>query len=208
MVRGVWVAVAGHPLTQLIVVVIAGMAVSAVFGLFRALRGPVGVLAYAGLIATLYAYWRMGDRYFSQGVWEISIACLVVMWIALYHVPWLRIVLALAVVEFGSRINKTSYPQETLVGLGLAAAMFLVATFWAPKEPKAPDAPRDRAVPRLSSRPRSRASRGPRRQGAAPRMFDPYGRSRPQAPARPQRNGWVTISALVDRARGRSRSRR
>jgi hypothetical protein len=160
-------------------------------------------LAYAGLIATLYAYWRMGDRYFSQGVWEISVACLVVMWIALYHVPWLRIVLAVAVVEFGSRIDKTSYPRQTLVGLGLAAAMFLVATFWAPKEPQAPDAPRDRA-PRLPSRQRSRASR----RGSAPRVFDPYGRSRPQAQARPQRGGWVTISALVDRARGRSRPRR
>ena len=36
----------GHPLTLLIVVVIGCAAASALFGLLKALRGPVGMLAY------------------------------------------------------------------------------------------------------------------------------------------------------------------
>lgn len=209
----------GHALTQLIVVIVAGMAVGAVFGLLKALRGPVGLLAYGGLIATLYAYWRMDDRYFSEGVWEITVACLAVMWLTLWRVPLLRIVLAVAVVEFGSRINRTNYPQQTLLGLGVAAAMILVATFWSPKEPKAPDVPRapvwpgerssrSRRTPRTPPTSRTpRASRTSRTSRRGPGVFGPYAGQRPQPPV-PQRDGWSTISALVDRARGRSRTRR
>lgn len=131
----------GHPLTQLIVVVAAGAAVSAVFGLLKALRGPVGLLAYAGLISTLYAYYRMDDRYFSQGIWQISVACLVVMGFTIKRVPFFRITLVVAFFEFASRINKTAYPHQTVLALGVIAAMLAIATFWTPRTPAAPTAP-------------------------------------------------------------------
>ncbi|HEU5355420.1 MAG TPA: hypothetical protein VFU65_13205 [Actinocrinis sp.] len=159
----------GHPLTLFIVVVIGCAAASALFGLLKALRGPVGMLAYGGLILSLYAYYRIGDRYFSQAIWQISVACLVVMWITLRNVPFLRVVLAVALVEFGSRINRTAYPHQTVLALGIAAAMIAVATFWSGPTP----APAQAAAPR----PRVPAIyRRPQRQVRARRVWR---RSRP-----------------------------
>ena len=153
----------GHPLTQLIVVIIGCAAVSAVFGLLKALRGPVGMLAYGALMVTFYAYYRMGDQYFSQGIWQISVACLLVMAFTLRHVPFLRTVLAVALVEFGSRINKTAYPHETAYALGIIGAMIAVATFWSGKSPTvAPPPPPERVTAAYR---RGKAGIRPRRGG-------------------------------------------
>jgi hypothetical protein len=180
---------AGHPLTQLVVVVIACAAASAVFGLLKALRGPVGMLAYGGLILTLYAYYRMDDRYFSDGIWQISAACLIVMALTLRHVPFLRTVLAVGVVEFGSRINKTAYPHQTVLALGLAGAMILVATFW---KGDVPDAPRAPAAPRPPRQAAAAYRRGP--------QFDPYTGRRLAV----KRTAWGTLTEFWRRGRGRS----
>lgn len=176
---------AGHPLTQLIVVVIVCAAASALFGLVKALRGPVGMLAYGGVILSLYAYYRIGDRYFSESIWQITVACLVVMWITLRRVPFLRVMLAIAMVEFGSRINKTAYPHETVFALGIAGAMIAVATFWSgPDTPTHPEPDRVAAAYRR-----------------APQLFDPYtGRRLPQK----KRGAWAPISGLWGWARGRT----
>ena len=176
----------GHPLTQLVVVVAGCAAVSALFGLLKALRGPVGMLAYGGLMLTLYAYYRMGDRYFSQAVWQITVACLVVMWITLRRVPFLRVVLVVALVEFGSRINKTAYPHQTVLALGITAAMIAVATFWS--GPAAPPPPK--AAPAY-------------RRG--PELFDPYTGRRLQ---HRQRGTWSRFTTLWGWARGRAGSGR
>ena len=178
----------GHPLTQLIVVVVACAAVSALFGLLKALRGPVGMLAYAGLMLTLYAYYRMGDRYFSQSIWQITLGCLVVMAFTLKRVPYLRVVLAIAVVEFGSRINRTAYPKQTVLALGIAGAMIAIATFWTPRSAGVAARP-ERAAPVY-------------RRG--PEVFDPYTGRR----LRQQRSAWPAPSALWRWARGRSRQSR
>ncbi len=175
----------GHPLTQLVVVVAGCAAASALFGLLKWLRGPVGMLAYGGLILTLYAYYRMGDRYFAESIWQISLACLVVMWITLRRVPFLRVVLAVAVVEFGSRINRTGYPHQTVLALGLAGAMIAVATFWSGPAPAAPTPPK--------------AATAAYRRG--PELFDPYtGRRLPQR----KRGARAPLSALWGWARGRT----
>ena len=173
---------AGHPLTQLVVVIIGCAAVSAVFGLLKALRGPVGMLAYVGLMVTFYAYYRMGDRYFSQGIWQISLACLLVMAFTLKRIPFLRTVLAVGLVEFGSRITKTAYPHETVLALGLIGAMIAVATFWSGKSP-AP-APRPGRVAPVYRR--------------GPELFDPYTGQR----LRKQRSARLTPSAIWRWARG------
>lgn len=197
----------GHPLTQLIVVVIAGAAVSALFGLLKALRRPVGLLAYGSLVVTLYAYYRLGDKYFSQGVWMISVACLVVMWLTLDHVPLLRTVLTAAIVEFGARINKTAYPRQVLLALGIAGAMIVIQTFWVGKTPQTrPTAPPPGIAPGF--RRGSRAPRAPR----LPEMFDPF----TGAPLRPQtrtstrtrRSVWPSLSSMWRRARGTTRTGR
>ncbi len=177
----------GHPLTQLIVVIVGCTAISAVFGLLKALRGPVGMLAYAGVMLTLYAYYRIGDKYFTQGVWELTVACLIVMRFTLARVPLLRTVLAVALVEFGSRITKTAYPHQTLLALGIAAAMIAVATFWSGKSPAAP------AIP---------PARAPYRRG--PELFDPFTGQR----LRQQRNSWLTRAVQRTRARRRPRQTR
>lgn len=172
----------GHPLTQLVVVVAVCAAASALFGLLKALRGPVGMLAYGGLILTLYAYYRIGDRYFSQAVWQITVACLVVMWVTLRRVPFLRVVLIAALIEFGSRINRTAYPHQTVLALGITGAMIAVATFWTgPAAPAPPEPPA--AVYR----------RGPE-------TFGPYAGGR-----RPQRRGGArsALSTFWGWARGR-----
>lgn len=176
----------GHPLTQLVVVIIGCAAVSAVFGLLKALRGPVGMLAYGALMVTFYAYYRMGDRYFSQGIWQISVACLVVMAFTLRHVPFLRTVLAVGLVEFGSRITKTAYPHQTVLALGIIAAMIAVATFWSGKSPAvvAPPPPPQRFAP--AYRP-------------GPELFDPFtGKRLPK-----QRSARLSPSALWRWTRGR-----
>jgi hypothetical protein len=181
----------GHPLTQLIVVVIAGAAVSALFGLLRALRRPVGYLAYGSLVVTLYAYWRIGDKYFSQGIWEISVACLAVMAFTLKQVPLLRTVLAIAIVEFGSRINETAYPRQALVALGIAGAMILIATFWGDDAPVTRTAPRPRTAPKPRSAPKYRPG---------PQVFDPF-TGKPPRTQRTRRSAWPAIAAMWDRAR-------
>jgi hypothetical protein len=173
----------GHPLTQLVVVVAAGAAVSAVFGLLKALRGPVGMLAYGGLLLTLYAYYRIGDKYFSQSIWQITVACLVVMWITLRRVPYLRVVLAVALVEFGSRINRTAYPHDTVLALGITGAMIAVATFWSGPAPAAAPPPQ---APTYRRR---------------PELFDPYTGQRLQ---RKTRSTWAPLSTLWGWARGRT----
>lgn len=193
------IGLGGHPLTQLVVVVIAGAAVSALFGLLKALRRPVGYLAYGSLVVTLYAYWRVGDKYFSQGIWEISVACLVVMAFTLKHVPLLRTVLAVAIVEFGSRINKTAYPREALVALGIAGAMILIGTFWGDDSPVAPTTP----VPRPRIAPRSRTAPKYR----PPQVFDPF-TGRPLQTPQARRGARPTLSAIWQRARGTTRSGR
>ena len=174
----------GHPLTQLIVVIIGSAAVSAVFGLLKALRGPVGMLAYGVLMVTFYTYYRMGDRYFSQGIWQISVACLLVMAFTLRHVPFLRTVLAVALVEFGSRINRTAYPHQTVLALGIIGAMIAVATFWSGKSPTVAPPPPERVTAAY-------------RRG--PEVFDPYTGQR----LRKQRSARLTPSALWRWARGR-----
>ncbi len=174
----------GHPVTQLVVVVAGCAAASALFGFLKALRGPVGMLAYGGLILTLYAYYRIGDKYFSQAIWQISVACLIVMWITLRRVPFLRVTLVAALVEFGSRINRTAYPHQTVLALGIIGAMSAVATFW-----QGPDAP------------------APKATGAAyrrgPELFDPYTGRRVQ---QKRRSTWSPLSALWGWARGRTGS--
>ncbi len=189
----------GHPLTQLVVVVIAGAAVSAVFGLLKALRRPVGYLAYGSLVVTLYAYWRVGDKYFSQGIWEISVACLVVMAFTLKHVPLLRTVLAIAIVEFGSRLNRTAYPREALVALGIAGAMILIGTFWGDDSPEAPATPLPR--PRIAPRSRGAARSRTAPKYRPPQVFDPFS-GRPPQPQQARRGARPTLSAIWQRARG------
>lgn len=174
----------GHPLTQLIVVIIGCAAVSAVFGLLKALRGPVGMLAYGALMVTFYAYYRIGDRYFSQGIWQISVACLFVMAFTLKHVPFLRTVLAVALVEFGSRINKTAYPHQTVYALGIIGAMIAVATFWSGKSPTVAPPPPPARVPASYRR--------------GPEVFDPYTGQR----LRKQRSARLSPSAIWRWARG------
>jgi hypothetical protein len=181
------IRLSGHPLTQLIVVIVGCAAISAVFGLLKALRGPVGMIAYASLMLTIYAYYRMGDRYFTQGIWEIAVACLIVMRFTLARVPFLRVVLAIALIEFGSRITKTAYPHQTLLALGITAAMIAVATFWSGKSPAAPAIPSPRATYR----------RGPG-------LFDPYTGQRLQQ----QRSSWLTRAVQRTRARRRPRQTR
>ena len=172
-----------HPLTLLVVVVVGCAVASALFGLLKALRGPIGLLAYGGLILTLYAYYRIGDRYFAEGIWQISLACLVIMWVTLKRVPLLRVVLLAAVVEFGSRINRTGYPQQTVLALGLAGVMIAVATFWTGKYPQS------------SARPPEDVPFGYPR---GPQSFSPYARQK----ARKRRSGWEMASALWRKARG------
>ena len=179
---------AGHPLSQLVVVIAACAVASTLFGFLKALRGPVGMLAYGGLVLSLYAYYRMGDRYFSQSVWQISVACLVVMWLTLRQVPFLRVVLLVALVEFGSRITRTAYPKPTLLGLGVTAAMLAVATFWTGKTPGV-------AAPPQSF---------PPAYGRGPGQFDPYTGKR----LRKQRGSRVSPSALWRWARGGTRTSR
>jgi len=172
----------GHPLTQLVVVIAVCAAASGLFGLLKALRGPIGMLAYAGLILSLYAYYRVGDRYFSEAVWQITVACLVVMGITLRRVPYLRVVLVAALVEFGSRINRTAYPHQTVLALGIIAAMIAVATFWTGKSPGI-------------AAPRPESAAPVYRRG--PQVFNPYaGES-----ARGRRSEWVRLSARWRRGR-------
>jgi len=191
----------GHPLTQLVVVIIGCAAVSAVFGLLKALRGPVGMLAYGALMVTFYAYYRMGDRYFSQGIWQISIGCLVVMAFTLRHVPFLRTVLAVGLVEFGSRINNTAYPHETVLALGVIGAMIAIATFWSGKSPAvAPPAPPPPSAPR--PRPRARRERVAPAYRRAPELFDPFTGQRMPQKQQKQRTARLTPSALWRWARG------
>lgn len=212
----------GHPLTQLVAVIIGCAAVSAVFGLLKALRGPVGMLAYGVLMVTFYAYYRMGDRYFSQGIWQISVGCLVVMALTLRHVPFLRTVLAVGLVEFGSRINRTAYPHQTVLALGIIGAMIAVATFWsgkspavAPPPPPPPSQPpRSQTRPQTRSRPRSpqprrqpQPQRQPQRERFAPayrrgpELFDPFSGQQVQQQQK-QRTARLTPSALWRWARG------
>jgi len=198
----------GHPLTQLVVVIIGCAAVSAVFGLLKALRGPVGMLAYGALMVTFYAYYRMGDRYFSQGIWQISIGCLVVMAFTLRHVPFLRTVLAVGLVEFGSRINNTAYPHETVLALGVIAAMIAIATFWSGKSPAVAPPPPPPPSPRPTPRPRQRAQPRAQRGRAAPEYrpgpapFDPFTGQRMPQTQQKQRPARLTPSALWRWARG------
>lgn len=176
----------GHPLTALIMVAIACAVVSSLFGLLKALRGPVGMLAYLGLMGTLYSYYQIGDKYFSESIWEISIGSLAVMALTLKRVPFLRTVLAVAIVEFGSRINKTDYPKQTVLVLGIAAAMIAIATFWTPRTPKAAAPPP--AMPAAYRR--------------GPQLFDPYtGR-----PLRKEQATGPSLSAFWRWARRRVRS--
>ncbi len=182
------ILLSGHPLTQLVVVIAAAAAVSSLFGLLKALRTPVGLLAYAGLILTLYAYYQMSDRYFSEGIWQLTLACLVVMGFTLKHVPFLRVVLTIAFFEFASRINTTTYPRPTVLALGVIAAMLAVATFWTGKSPAAPTPP----PPPSGFSPTYRKG---------PQLFDPYTGRRLQS----RRTGWSPTSALWRWARGRSR---
>lgn len=175
----------GHPLTSLILVAVACAVVSSLFGLLKALRGPVGMLAYFGLMLTFYSYYRIGDKYFSESIWVISLGCLVVMAFTLQRVPFLRTVLAVAVVEFGSRINKTAYPKQTVLVLGIAAAMIAIATFWTPRTPKAAAPPPMPAAYR----------RGPQ-------LFDPY----TGKPLRRQRDTSPSLSAVWRWARRRTRN--
>jgi hypothetical protein len=194
----------GHPLTQLVMVIIGCAAVSAVFGLLKALRGPVGTLAYGALMVTFYAYYRMGDRYFSQGIWQISIGCLVVMAFTLRHVPFLRTVLAVGLVEFGSRINRTAYPHETVLALGVIGAMIAIATFWSGKSPAAAPPPPPPPSPRQQQRQRPRAQR--ERVAPAyrpgPEPFDPFTGQRMPQTQQKQRTARLTASALWRWARG------
>lgn len=179
-----------HPLT-LMVFVLAGFIVAGLlFGLLKALRGPVGILAYGGLLLTLWSYYVLGDRYFSEGYWQITLACLVVMAVTLRRVPLLRTVLIAALVEFGWRINTTAYQRQTVLALGVIAAMLIVAQFWTGRVPKAPRAPAapPPSVPLIYRR--------------GPELFDPYtGRRLPQ---RQRRGAWSGVSSALWRwARGR-----
>lgn len=193
-----------HPVTLFVFVVIGAAALGAVFGLLKALRGPLGALAYLGLIATFIAYWRMGDRYFTQGIWQISIGCLVVMGFTVRRVPFMRTVLAVAVIEFGSRITKTAYPKQTLIALGVSAAMIAIATFWTPRSAAtAPPAPPVSPAFRPGRSGRSGRSGRPYLPGPpnlrGPERFDPYsGRPLPV-----QRNARFSPAALWRRTRGR-----
>lgn len=175
----------GHPLTLLVEVIVVCAVLGALFGLLKALRGPIGMLAYGGLLVTFYAYYRMGDRYFAQGVWEISVGCLVIMGFTLRHVPFLRTALAVALLEFGSRITKTGYPKPTVLAFGIIAAMIAIATFWTPKsQAVAPPVPPRPAAPVY-------------RRG--PQAFDPYTGRR----LRKERNARPAPSTVWRWVRGR-----
>jgi hypothetical protein len=182
-----------HPVTLLVLAAIAAVVVAVLFGLLKALRGPIGSLAYLGLMATFWAYWVMKDRYWSQNIWVISIGCLAVMVFTVQRVPFLRTVLAVALVEFGYRINKTAYPHQTVYALGLIAAIIAIATFWTPRyqQPTAPPPPPRPTPPAAYRRRPERSRRGPER-------FDPYsGRPLPQ-----QRDARVTPAKVWRWARG------
>ncbi len=115
-------------------------------------------------------------------------ACLVVMWLTLRQVPFLRVVLLVALVEFGSRINNTAYPKPTVLALGITAAMLAVATFWTGKTPGVP-APPPQGFPT--------AYRGPG-------QFNPYTGKK----LRKQRGSRISASAVWRWARGGTRTSR
>lgn len=184
---------AEHPLTLTIFALAGFIVAGLLFGVLRALRGPVGILAYGGLLLTMWAYWVMRDRYFSEGYWQISIACLVIMAITLRRVPLVRTMLIAALVEFGWRINTTAYPHQTVLALGVIAAMLIVAQFWTGRVPKAPAAPPPPSLPAMYRR--------------GPELFDPYtGRRLPQRQRRGALSG--VPSALWRWTRGRPRDGR
>jgi hypothetical protein len=136
-------------------------------------------------MVTFYAYYRMGDKYFSQGIWEISVGCLLIMGFTLRHVPFLRTVLAIGLVEFGSRMTKTAYPKQTVLALGIIAAMIAIATFWTPRSQV--------VAPPPAPRPAAPAYR------RGPQVFDPYTGRR----LRKERNAWSAPSTVWRWVRGR-----
>jgi hypothetical protein len=82
-----------------------------------------------------------------------------------------------ALVEFGSRINKTAYPHQTVLALGIIAAMIAVATLWSGKSPEVA-APRPERAPSVYRRP--------------PQVFNPYAGQQ----ARRRRSAWGRLAAF------------
>jgi hypothetical protein len=119
----------GLPNTLLgLVATLAGiaLAIGLIVELSRFARVILGWGAYVGILACLYSYRELGDRYFTEHLWPVTGACVVISFYALKRIPLWGPISLVAAIEFGSQINKSAYPGRVVVSMAVAAGFFIV----------------------------------------------------------------------------------